>query len=272
MAKRKKGLIEKETKLDFGARATHVVGDFIQKVLFIWYPAVMKYVKEQWIKLIVLVMSATMTFSLLNYLAPPWAWWLPYIAILLVEGSIPFWQIRELNADAADGDVEDEEKNAQEKLANAMVWTGLTLMVVTMIGGALIEVGDSEVLSKVLKPNAGVTGFMGWSSLIGVFIFGAIQVWADWQYKRLDPMNELMREGRARMRKLDRTNQRAILQGEEKVTKAAVRNIRKEFNKIAPVAGANRARQRMKGVEGNVPAPADVSKKPKDPNKQGNRN
>jgi hypothetical protein len=272
MAKGNRKFVTKEVKTDLGTRGAAAVNDFMEKLAFIWYPATLKYVKEQWIKLIVLVMSATMTFSLLNYLAPAWAWWLPYIAILLVEGSIPFWQIRELNADAADGDVEDEEKNAQEKLANAMVWTGLTLMVVTMIGGALIEVGDSEVLSKVLKPNAGVTRFMGWSSLIGVFIFGAIQVWADWQYKRLDPMNELMREGRARMRKLDRVNQRAILQGEEKVTKAAVRNIRKEFNKIAPVAGANRARQRMKSVDGNLPAPADVSKKPKDPNKQGNRN
>lgn len=237
---------------DFGKSVTNFfasAGTSIVEFSIMFYINARAYITQNWIKLIVLIASSTQTFALLSYVAPPWAWWLPYIGILLIEGSIPFWQVKEYNADMADGNLEDTEKNAQEKLANKMVWSGLVVMAVTMIAGLFIEVSDSEKLSAILKPDERTTAFISWVSMIGIFLFGAVQVYADWQYKRKDPFLLLEKEKRAGQRALTRKQIRTINKGEEEIQKHQTRATIRSYREAGKRIGTARAEKHMKTVE-----------------------
>jgi hypothetical protein len=246
MAKNAKIVVPNNDKADLGSRFTNGLANFSQNFFKVFVPNAKEYIVEHWIKIIVLIASATQTYSLIKFFAPAWAWWLPVVAVLLTEGATPFWQWREAEADAADGNVDDVEMNKQETIANGMVWTGLVAVCVTMIAGALIQVSNSEVLSRILKPNEAVTGALGWTAIVGVFLFGAVQMWADWQYHRADPMLTLERENRAKMRLLNRRRTAAIYRGEERTTKFEARAITKNYNTQSKVLGAKRGNERFR--------------------------
>ena len=242
--------IQNSDKADFGSRITNGLANFKSDLLNIFIPNTKEYLLVHWIKIIVLVASATQTYALIKFFAPAWAWWLPIIAVLLTEGATPFWQWRESEADAADGSVDDKEKNKQERIANGMVWTGLVAVCSTMVAGALIEVSNSEQLSAILKPNESVTGALGWIAIIGVFLFGAIQMWADWQYKRADPMLMIQRENRATMRTLDRRRMQAIYRGEEHTTKIEARTISRNYRTLGKKIGTKRGEESFENATG----------------------
>lgn len=245
MAKNEKIVVPNNDKADLGSRISNGLANFSQNFFHVFIPNTKDYIIAHWIKIIVLVVSATQTFSLIKFFAPVWAWWLPIVAVLLTEGATPFWQWRESEADAADGNVDDIEKNKQERIANSMVWTGLIAVSTTMIAGALIQVSNSEVLSAILKPNEQITGALGWLAIVGVFLFGSVQMWADWQYKRNDPMLTLERENRANMRLLTRRRTSAIYRGEERTTKVEARTITQNYNKQSKSLGAKRGNERF---------------------------
>lgn len=212
-------------------------------------PDIITYVKANWIKLLVLIASATQTYSLVGYVAPEWAWWLPLIGVLLMEGAVPYWQQFEEMADIADGVKDDVKKNAQERLANVMVWLTILMSAVTMVAGAVIEVADSEKLSKFMKPDAGTTAFLGWLAIIGIFLLGTVHLIAHWQYKRLDPALIIARENRQAVRSMQRETMRAINKGNQDVLKHERREIRQSFRTNAKKMGKTRARKAIKKSE-----------------------
>lgn len=239
---------KKSQNVDWGATLSRNAAAFGNKLYFETLPGIKEYILEHWIKMIVLVVSSTQTFSLVKFFAPTWAFWLPYVAVLLIEGATPYWQYREAEADAADGNVDDKVKNKQETIANRMVWVGLVAVCLTMIAGALIEVSNSEVLSSILKPNESVTGLFGWLAIIGVFLFGAIQMYADWQYRRHDPKMSMAREHRAELRTLDRQRQRTINAGEQFTMKYEAAELRRGYNRNAKKVGSQRANIQLRKV------------------------
>jgi hypothetical protein len=171
-------------------------------------------VRENWIVNGSLVLSATQTYALFAHIAPRF-FWLPFAAIALIEGGVKYWQWREYEADAADGSIGDTSKNAQETIANAMVWATVGTSIVTMFGGLFAEIASADVLAIVADET-----LSNWAALISVgfvFVLLAAHIVADWQYRSSDPEVIVEREFRQREAATKARERRAELLGRSEI-------------------------------------------------------
>lgn len=180
------------------------------------------YLLDHFIQLVVVAVSATQTYFLVSQIAPRWALWLPLLGVLLMEGGYLFWMWREFEADIADGSLRDIEKNAQEKIANRMVYVTLALSVLTMLAGGLLEIAQSDLMALLSVPE--LANLVALIAISGIFVLAGIHLFADWRYRRADPDVHLDRIHRAEMRRLRRQQQQAVLHGEEQVTQEEVKH------------------------------------------------
>lgn len=197
------------------------------------------YLKDHFIQLVVVGVSATQTFFLVSQIAPNWATWLPALGVCLMEGGYIFWMWREFEADISDGSLADIEKNAQEKIANRMVYITLGLSILTMLAGGLLEIAQSDLLAALANPVfANVTALL---AISGIFVLSGIHLFADWRYRRADPDIALDRMHRMKMRELRRKQQGAVLNGEEKVTEEEVGHTQRLYDDNKRKIGQGRA-------------------------------
>lgn len=203
------------------------------------------YLVDHFIQLVVVGVSATQTYFLVNQIAPRWATWLPLLGVLLMEGGYLFWMWREFEADIADGSLRDVEKNAQEKIANRMVYVTLFLSVLTMLAGGLLEIAQSDLLAVLQIPV--LANWLALGAISGIFLLAGIHLFADWRYRRADPDVSLDRIHRAEMRRLRRMKQQAFLSGEEKVTEEEVQHTRELYIANKKQLGQGRANDQFQG-------------------------
>jgi len=197
------------------------------------------YIVDHFIQLVVVAVSATQTYFLVSQIAPRWATWLPVLGVLLMEGGYLFWMWREFEADIADGSLKDIEKNAQEKIANRMVYVTLGLSVLTMLAGALLEVAQSDLLALLAVPY--LANFMALIAISSIFVLAGVHLFADWRYRRADPDIALDRQHRANVRDLRRKKQVAINQGEEQITDEEVGETQRLYRDRKQSIGKQRA-------------------------------
>lgn len=224
--------MSKRNSADFGIEATDSIQAF-------W-----SYLVDHFIQLVVVGVSATQTYFLVSQIAPQWARWLPILGVLLMEGGYLFWMWREFEADIADGSLKDIEKNAQEKIANRMVYVTLSLSVLTMLSGGLLEIAKSDLLAYLSVPI--FANWLALAAISGIFILSGIHLFADWRYRRADPDVALDRVHRFKMRELRRKQQGAILTGEEKVTEEEVQHTQQLYTTNKRALGENRANEQFK--------------------------
>jgi hypothetical protein len=214
-------------KTDLGAEAGDVLKDL------------MSYVGDHFIQLVVVAVSATQTYYLVSQIAPRWAMWLPGLGVLLMEGGYMFWMWREFEADIADGSLKDIEKNAQERIANRMVYITLGLSVLTMLAGGLLEIAQSDLLELLAVPVwANVVALI---AISGIFVLAGIHLFADWRYRRADPDVFLERDHRKTMRELRRKRDRAAMTGEEQITDEEIKTAQGLYNSKKEEIGRQRA-------------------------------
>jgi len=58
-----------------------------------------KFLADHWMTVVILGVSSTQTYSLVNGFAPDWAFWLPALGVCLMEGGYLYWRWREYEAD-----------------------------------------------------------------------------------------------------------------------------------------------------------------------------
>jgi len=204
------------------------------------------YMIDHFIQLVVVGVSATQTYFLVSQIAPQWATWLPVLGVLLMEGGYLFWMWREFEADIADGNLPDVEMNAQEKIANRMVYVTLILSVVTMLAGGFIEITQSDLLATLNVPE--FANLLALIAISGIFVLAGIHLFADWRYRRSDPDVALNRVHRMQMRKLRRQQQGAVLKGEEDVTQEEVAHTQQLYTANKKQMGESRANQKFETV------------------------
>lgn len=219
-------------KTDFGAEITDNGREFG------------KFALDHFIQLVVVGVSATQTYFLVSQIAPNWATWLPVLGVLLMEGGYLFWMWREFEADIADGSLQDVEKNAQEKIANRMVYVTLGLSVLTMLAGGLLEIAQSDLLAILAVPA--FANIVALIAISGIFVLAGVHLFADWRYRRADPDVALNRVHRMKMRGLHRKQQEAVLSGEEEVTKEEVTHTQQLYTANKEKIGKNRANDGFK--------------------------
>jgi hypothetical protein len=228
------------------------------------------FLVDHFIQLVVVGVSATQTFFLVSQIAPNWATWLPLLGVLLMEGGYLFWMWREFTADIADGSLKDIEKNAQEKIANRMVYITLGLSVLTMLAGGLIEIAQSDLLAVLAVPQfASLVGLIAISS---IFVLAGIHLFADWRYRRADPDVAIDRVHRMKMRQMRRRQQEAILGGEEKVTEEEVIHTQELYTANKRTLGQTRAKEEFTGRYENTFAADDEQISLKQPTTRQNGN
>ena len=203
------------------------------------------YLKDHFIQLVVVGVSATQTFFLVSQIAPNWATWLPILGVLLMEGGYLFWMWREFEADISDGSLADIEKNAQEKIANSMVYVTLGLSVLTMLAGGLLEIAQSDLLAILAVPQ--FANIVALIAIGGIFVLAGIHLFADWRYRRADPDIALDRVHRMKMRGLRRKQQGAVLDGEEEVTEEEIEHTQKLYTANKKQLGQGRAKENFVG-------------------------
>lgn len=218
-------------KTDFGAEMSDSSREFGRFLL------------DHFIQLVVVGVSATQTYFLVSQIAPGWATWLPVLGVLLMEGGYLFWMWREFEADIADGSLKDIEKNAQEKIANRMVYVTLSLSVLTMLAGGLLEIAQSDLLAILAIPQ--FANIIALVAISGVFVLAGIHLFADWRYRRADPDVALDRIHRMKMRGLYRRQQEAVLGGEEKVTEEEVLHTQELYTANKGKIGQSRANEKF---------------------------
>lgn len=185
------------------------------------------WLANHWLTVSVLLVSATQTFALFFSLAPQYIWLAP-LAVCVLEGGFLYWRWREYTADLADGSLADVEKNAQEKIANRMVYVTLLLSVLTMLAGAVVELAESDLVAVMAVPsNANVLGLI---AIGGVFVICGLHLYYDWQYRRASPLAAIERDYRQLKRSVE-------ADGRKKVLQARNRHLTETFDKNADGMG-----------------------------------
>jgi uncharacterized membrane protein len=188
---------------------------------------------------------------MVDFFAPEWAFWLPFVAIAVMEGGVIMWEYLEEVADMADGNVEDTEKNAQERIAAFMVWVSLAMSGLTMIAGVFIEVTQSR-LSEMLTPNPALLNFFGWAALTGIFLLVTLNLFMEWRYKRSDPIRIMERENRQKERMANRLARQAELEGQVRIAQKEAEFLRKRYKRASTRIGYGKAKERFeKGTKGD---------------------
>ena len=219
----------------------NAAGKVISPGFFKWLGG---WFRDHYILLGGLALSSTQTFVMVDFFAPEWAFWLPFVAIAVMEGGVIMWEYLEEVADMADGDVEDTEKNAQERIASFMVWVSLGMSGPTMIAGVFVEVTQSQ-LAEILSPNPALLNFFGWISLTGIFLLVTLNLFMEWRYKRADPIRILERENRQKERAANRIARTAELEGQVNIARKEAEFLKKRYKRSATRIGYGRAKDRF---------------------------
>lgn len=197
------------------------------------------YVFDHWMTLVVLAVSATQTYYLVARFAPVWATWLASLGVCLMEGGFVYWRWREYEADIADGDLADKQKNKQEAIANRMVWITLLTSVFTMLAGAFMEIAESDLAGLLSDPFIANTA--GLLAIVAIFLLAGLHLYHDWQYRRYDPDVVMERGWRAEQRKMDRERHKAELEGEGIVLNGRNAQLREFYGQKGQAIGRGQA-------------------------------
>lgn len=197
-----------------------------------------RYLLDHWMTVVILGVSATQTYFLVSTFAPDWALWLPALGVCLMEGGYLYWRWREYEADPLDVQGKGV-SNAQEGIANVMVYLTLGASVLTMLAGAALEIGQSD-LAYILQTVPNLETYLGLFAVTCIFLLAGGHLYADWQYRRNDPDAVMERNFREEERKLTRDRRRANIDGE----KIILIGRNEELRRLYGANGANMGRDK----------------------------
>lgn len=197
-----------------------------------------RYLLDHWMTVVILGVSATQTYFLVSTFAPDWALWLPALGVCLMEGGYLYWRWREYEADPLDVQGKGV-SNAQEGIANVMVYLTLGASVLTMLAGAALEIGQSD-LAYILQTVPNLETYLGLFAVTCIFLLAGGHLYADWQYRRNDPDAVMERNFREEERKLTRDRRRANIDGE----KIILTGRNEELRRLYGANGANMGRDK----------------------------
>lgn len=205
-----------------------------------------RYLIDHWMTVVILAVSATQTYYLVSTFAPSWAWWLAGLGVCLMEGGFLYWRWREYEADPLDLDGKAN-TNKQESIANVMVYLTLCASVLTMLAGASLEIGKSD-LAYILQTLPGLENYLGLGAVVCIFLLAGGHLYADWQYRRNDPDAKLEREYRENLRKLERSRRKANIEGEEIVMRGRNEELRRLYDANGENMGRDRAAEEFQAI------------------------
>ena len=197
------------------------------------------YVRENWITVGMLAVSATQTYTLVSVFAPGYAFWLPALGVMLMEGGFLYWKWREQEADPLEDGKPDT--NEQEKIANIMVYVTLFVSIVTMLAGLFVEIANSEIAyytEWIVYGDMNVGNALAVVSMAFIFLLGAGHLFADWQYKKNDPQAILEREWRIEARALARSKRQADIEGQKIIMRGRNNELRRLYGEQGEALGA----------------------------------
>ncbi len=197
-----------------------------------------KYLLDHWMTVVILGVSATQTYFLVSTFSPDWALWLPALGVCLMEGGYLYWRWREYEADPLDAQGKGV-SNKQEEIANVMVYLTLGASGLTMLAGAALEIGQSD-LAYILQTVPNLETYLGLFAVTCIFLLAVGHLYADWQYRRNDPDAVMERNFREEERKLTRDRRRADIEGE----KIILTGRNEELRRLYGANGANMGRDK----------------------------
>lgn len=187
-----------------------------------------RYLIDHWMTVVILGVSATQTYYLVSRFAPDWAWWLAALGVCLMEGGFLYWRWREYEADPLDLDGKGN-TNKQESIANVMVYLTLGTSVLTMLAGASLEIGKSD-LAYILQTLPGLENYLGLGAVVCIFLLAGGHLYADWQYRRNDPDAKMERDFREDMRELERKRRKTNIDGQKIIMEGRNKELRRRYD------------------------------------------
>lgn len=206
-----------------------------------------KYLFDHWMTVVILCVSATQTFYLVDIFNPEWAAWLPFLGVCLMEGGYLYWRWREYEADPLDVQGKGN-SNKQEEIANWMVYITLASSGFTMIAGAFLEIANADV--QIFLSDPGFANMMGLFAIALIFLLAVAQLYADWQYRRYDPDAVLAREYRKAERELDRERWKADHEGQKIVMRGRNQRLSAMYSEKGEGIGARQAEAEFNAKNG----------------------
>lgn len=204
-----------------------------------------RYLIDHWMTVVILGVSATQTYYLVSTFAPAWAAWLPWLGVCLMEGGYLYWRWREYEADPID----DGKKNTnkQEEIANIMVYLTLGSSVLTMLAGATLEIGQSD-MAYLLQTIPNLSTYLGLFAVVCIFVLAGGHLYADWQYRRNDPDAIMERNFREEQRKLTRDRRSADIEGEKIILNGRNEEIRRLYGANGTNMGKTKAAEEFEAL------------------------
>ena len=204
-----------------------------------------KYLLDHWMTVVILGVSATQTYYLVNKFAPEWALWLPALGVCLMEGGYLYWRWREYEADPVDDGKTNT--NKQESIANVMVYLTLSASVLTMLAGASLEISQSD-LAYILQTVPNMENYLGLFAVICIFLLAGGHLYADWQYRRNDPDAIMEREFRENERQLERDRRKANIDGQKIVMEGRNNELRRLYGANGENMGRSKAAEDFEAI------------------------
>jgi hypothetical protein len=196
-----------------------------------------RYIVDHWITVIILGVSSTQTYYLVNLFAPKYASWLPALGVGLMEGGFLYWRWREYEADPIDdGKINT---NKQEFIANIMVYATLFASVVTMLAGAALEIANSDLAYILTIPN--MDNLLGMFAIAFIFLLAGAHLFADWQYRKHDPDGAQERAYREQTRLLARQKREADIEGQKIVLAGRNAELKRRYSEQGAEIGRGQA-------------------------------
>ena len=205
-----------------------------------------RYLLDHWMTVVILGVSATQTYFLVSTFSPEWALWLPALGVCLMEGGYLYWRWREYEADPLDVQGKGV-SNAQEGIANVMVYLTLGASVLTMLAGAALEIGQSD-LAYILQTVPNLETYLGLFAVTCIFLLAGGHLYADWQYRRNDPDAVMERNFREEERKLTRDRRRADIDGEKIILTGRNDELRRLYGANGANMGKNKAAEEFEAL------------------------
>lgn len=205
-----------------------------------------RYLLDHWMTVVILGVSATQTYFLVSTFSPDWALWLPALGVCLMEGGYLYWRWREYEADPLDIDGKGN-TNKQEEIANVMVYLTLGASVLTMLAGAALEIGQSD-MAYILQTIPDMDTYLGLFAVTCIFLLAGGHLYADWQYRRNDPDAVMERNFREEERKLTRDRRRADIDGEKIILTGRNEELRRLYGANGANMGKNKAAEEFEAL------------------------
>jgi len=205
-----------------------------------------RYLLDHWMTVVILGVSATQTYFLVSTFSPEWALWLPALGVCLMEGGYLYWRWREYEADPLDVQGKGV-SNKQEEIANVMVYLTLGASVLTMLAGAALEIGQSD-LAYILQTVPNLETYLGLFAVTCIFLLAGGHLYADWQYRRNDPDAVMERNFREEERKLTRDRRRADIDGEKIILTGRNEELRRLYGANGANMGKNKAAEEFEAL------------------------